>query len=82
MLDAEDAVVVSMIARPLHPGIPDLCCGTVSCKHILHEKEYILVFAMQVLGEILLLVPLLFFTEYLVPQKHFFFFFKILFIYS
>lgn len=67
---AED-VVVSTTARPLHSGIPNLCCGTVLCKHILHKKEWILVLTVQVLEEILLVVSLLFFIEYTVSEKQF-----------
>lgn len=70
VLGAED-VVVSTAARSLHLGIPNLYCGTVLCKHILHKKERILVFTMQVLEEILLLVSLLFLIEYPVSEKHF-----------
>lgn len=56
-------------ARPLHPGIPNLYPGTVLCKHILRKKEWILVFTMQ--EEILSLVSLLLFVEYLVSEKQF-----------
>lgn len=68
VLGAED-MVMSTTARPLHPEIPNLYPGTVLCKHILHKKEWILVFTMQ--EEILSLVSLLLFVEYLVSEKQF-----------
>lgn len=70
MLGAED-LVVSRAAGPLHLGIPNPYCGTALCKHPLHKKEWVSVFTMQVLEEILLLVSLLlFFIEYPVSEKH------------